>query len=412
MSKWIQSLDRHVRDKLHQHGLDDPWKLLSAEQSDMHVRLGVDRNVVQLAVAAAAAHIYPIFPKQPMDAGNTQMNDANSLLSELPNSLSACTEALSTGCSSIDMQLSGGIQTGLLTEVYGESGAGKTQLALQLCVTCQWPKEKGGLGGGAAYILSEALFPSTRYHQLASNLHWDPSEASPYSPEHYSDNVHILHVRDAETQMHAIQYHLPVLIRQHGLKLIVVDSVAATLRYGFEDEKNNVVEDDGNAKQSKLSSTDRSALIVHLARVLKKIASEFNCAVVCLNQVTAQISGATYGNIAQVIPLATGSRHALEKAFVIDQRSNGSSGNQFSNSNSWGEQALQPALGLLWSSCVNTRICISKAKSHSREQHHDGVGFVQAQRRIQVIFSATGPSGGDGILCDVTSDRGLMAASA
>ncbi|KAI8830096.1 P-loop containing nucleoside triphosphate hydrolase protein [Chytriomyces cf. hyalinus JEL632] len=369
--------------------------------------------VVQSAVAAAAAHIYPIFPMQPMDSGNIRMNDADSILSLLPNSLSASTEALSTGCSSIDTLLGGGIHTGLLTEVYGESGAGKTQLALQLCVTCQWPQEKGGLGGGAAYILSEALFPSTRYHQLASTLHWDQSQTSPYAPEHYSDNVHILHVRDAETQMHAIQYHLPVLIRQHGLKLIVIDSVAATLRYGFEDEKAEAAEgDDNNVKQLKMNSTDRSALIVHLARVLKRIASEFNCAVVCLNQVTAQISSTTYGNIAQVIPLATGSRHALEKAFVIDQRSNGSGGSHFSNSNHWGDPPLQPALGLLWSSCVNTRICISKVKSHSREQHHDGVAFVQVQRRIQVIFSATGPSGGEGILCDVTSDRGLLAASA
>ncbi|KAJ3239199.1 DNA repair protein xrcc3 [Chytriomyces hyalinus] len=409
MSKWTQSLDRQVRDKLYQHGLDDAWSLLSAEQSDLHVRLGVDRKMVQLAVAAAAAHIYPIFPMQPMDS---RMNDADSLLSVLPNSLSACTEALSTGCCSIDTLLGGGIQSGLLTEVYGESGAGKTQLALQLCVTCQWPQEKGGLGGGAAYILSEALFPSTRYHQLASTLHWDHSQTSPYTPEHYSDNVHILHVRDAETQMHAIQYHLPVLIRQHGLKLIVVDSVAATLRYGFEDEKAEAeANDDSNVKQSKMNSTDRSALIVHLARVLKRIASEFNCAVVCLNQVTAQISGTTYGNIAQVIPLATGSRHALEKAFVIDQRSNGSGGAHFSNSNHWGDPPLQPALGLLWSSCVNTRICISKVKSHSREQHHDAVAFVQLQRRIQVIFSATGPSGGDGVLCDMTPDRGLMAAS-
>ncbi|KAI8617225.1 hypothetical protein BC830DRAFT_1052142, partial [Chytriomyces sp. MP71] len=54
---------------------------------------------------------------------------------------------LTAGCPRIDALLNGGIPARMLTELYGPAGAGKTQFALQLCVTCQWPKDCGGLEG-------------------------------------------------------------------------------------------------------------------------------------------------------------------------------------------------------------------------------------------------------------------------
>ena len=42
----------------------------------------------------------------------------------------------------------GGILTQGITEISGESAAGKTQLCLQLCITVQLPREQGGLSGG------------------------------------------------------------------------------------------------------------------------------------------------------------------------------------------------------------------------------------------------------------------------
>ncbi|HHL41913.1 MAG TPA: DNA repair and recombination protein RadA, partial [Candidatus Bathyarchaeota archaeon] len=44
---------------------------------------------------------------------------------------------LTTGCSSLDTLLQGGIETQSLTEFYGEFGSGKSQLCHQLCVTVQ-----------------------------------------------------------------------------------------------------------------------------------------------------------------------------------------------------------------------------------------------------------------------------------
>ncbi|MFH1180556.1 MAG: helix-hairpin-helix domain-containing protein, partial [Candidatus Bathyarchaeota archaeon] len=54
---------------------------------------------------------------------------------------------LSTGCSSLDTLLNGGIESQSLTEFYGEFGSGKSQLCHQLCVTVQLGEAQGGLNG-------------------------------------------------------------------------------------------------------------------------------------------------------------------------------------------------------------------------------------------------------------------------
>lgn len=55
---------------------------------------------------------------------------------------------LSFGCQVLDELLRGGLPVGGVTELSGESGAGKTQLALQLCLSVQYPTQHGGLDSG------------------------------------------------------------------------------------------------------------------------------------------------------------------------------------------------------------------------------------------------------------------------
>ncbi len=43
---------------------------------------------------------------------------------------------LSTGSQSLDQLLGGGVETGSITEIFGEFRTGKTQLCHTLCVTC------------------------------------------------------------------------------------------------------------------------------------------------------------------------------------------------------------------------------------------------------------------------------------
>lgn len=49
---------------------------------------------------------------------------------------------ISTGCKELDAVLEGGIETGAITEMYGEFRSGKTQLCHTLCVTCQVRERK------------------------------------------------------------------------------------------------------------------------------------------------------------------------------------------------------------------------------------------------------------------------------
>lgn len=58
---------------------------------------------------------------------------------------------LTTGCSKFDKFLQGGISTRGITQIYGAASTGKTQLALQLCLTVQLPVAEGGFAAGNLY---------------------------------------------------------------------------------------------------------------------------------------------------------------------------------------------------------------------------------------------------------------------
>lgn len=57
-------------------------------------------------------------------------------------------QRLSLGCPVLDGLLRGGLPLGGITELAGCSSAGKTQLALQLCLAVQLPRRLGGLEAG------------------------------------------------------------------------------------------------------------------------------------------------------------------------------------------------------------------------------------------------------------------------
>ncbi|KAJ3346343.1 hypothetical protein HDU83_003153 [Entophlyctis luteolus] len=287
----------------------------------------------------------------------------------------ACSGPLTTGSASLDRELSGGLRCGQITEVFGESSAGKTQLAMQLCVTCQWPPSLGGLGGGAALLLTDENFSSTRLRDLARTLTpqqsqrpSDSSFASDDAVRQCMDNVHVMHVRDPEMLCHAAQYMLPVLFERHRLKLVIVDSVASVLRYGFTDSGIDF------GASAKMESKERNDSIIRLARALKKLAADFDAVVVCINQVTAKFipDRPTAGRLL-LAPIATGSSDKIENCFSVDP----------ANCNV-GDSAVMPALGLLWTSCINTRLSLSKEdKADYNASAREGFKLWQTRRRLK-----------------------------
>jgi len=84
---------------------------------------------------------------------------------------------LTTGSIELDKLLEGGVETGSITEVFGEFRTGKTQLCHTLCVTCQMPVTEGGAEGKAIYIDTEGSFRPKRLQDIAERFGLDPATA-------------------------------------------------------------------------------------------------------------------------------------------------------------------------------------------------------------------------------------------
>ncbi|SNZ12382.1 DNA repair protein RadA [Natronoarchaeum philippinense] len=77
---------------------------------------------------------------------------------------------LSFNIPEIDDLLGGGVETQSITEVYGEFGAGKSQVTHQLAVNVQLPKEHGGLHGSVIFVDSEDTFRPERIDDMIRGL--------------------------------------------------------------------------------------------------------------------------------------------------------------------------------------------------------------------------------------------------
>nr|CAD7404885.1 unnamed protein product [Timema poppensis] len=74
---------------------------------------------------------------------------------------------LTTGSRELDRLLAGGIETGSITEIFGEFRTGKTQICHTLAVTCQLPIDQNGGEGKCLYIDTEGTFRPERLLAVA-----------------------------------------------------------------------------------------------------------------------------------------------------------------------------------------------------------------------------------------------------
>lgn len=128
---------------------------------------------------------------------------------------------ITTGSQELDNLFGGGIETGCVVEVFGEFRTGKTQLAHQLCVNVQLPKEDGGLDGNALYIDTEGTFRPERIIQMAEGLDLDHKKVlkNIVFGRAYNSDHQVLLIKEATN-----------LIREKNIKLIVVDSLIGHFR--------------------------------------------------------------------------------------------------------------------------------------------------------------------------------------
>lgn len=178
-------------------------------------------------------------------------------------------EKLSTGSTQLDELLGGGIETQAITEFFGQYGSGKTQLAHQLSVNVQLPKERGGLNGVAFWIDTENTFRPERIRQIAEHagLKFDDVLSNIYRARAYNSAHQIL--------LGEKIFELAEKVKEEGkqVKLVIVDS--ATAHFRAEYAGRGTLYD----RQSRLNK--------HL-HDLMKFASVHNAAVVITNQVMAK----------------------------------------------------------------------------------------------------------------------------
>jgi len=128
---------------------------------------------------------------------------------------------ISTSSEALDKILGGGVETQALTEVFGEFGSGKSQLAHQLCINVQLPPEQGGLSGKAIYIDTENTFRPERVAQMAKAAGLDPKQAL--------EGVYVARACTTDQQV-LLAEKVEELAQGNGVKLVVVDSLTSLFR--------------------------------------------------------------------------------------------------------------------------------------------------------------------------------------
>ncbi len=128
---------------------------------------------------------------------------------------------ITTGSQELDNLFGGGIETGCVVEFFGEFRTGKTQIAHQLCVNVQLPREDGGLNWNALYIDTEGTFRPERIIQMAEGLDLDHKKVlkNIVFGRAYNSDHQILLIKEASN-----------LIKEKNIKLVIVDSLIGHFR--------------------------------------------------------------------------------------------------------------------------------------------------------------------------------------
>ncbi|PWA21848.1 hypothetical protein CCH79_00017580 [Gambusia affinis] len=175
---------------------------------------------------------------------------------------------ISTGSKELDKLLQGGIETGSITEMFGEFRTGKTQLCHTLAVTCQLPIDQGGGEGKAMYIDTEGTFRPERLLAVAERYGLVGSDVL--------DNVAYARAFNTDHQTQLL-YQASAMMAESRYALLIVDSATALYRTDY-------------SGRGELSA--RQGHLGRFLRMLLRLADEFGVAVVITNQVVAQVDGA------------------------------------------------------------------------------------------------------------------------
>jgi DNA repair protein RadB len=172
------------------------------------------------------------------------------VMNELDDILEMVSKNIKTGCKKFDDFIGGGFSFGIITNIYGPSGAGKTILTMQAVKDCVLRDKK------ALYIDTEGGFSVDRFSQICER--------------DYLKNVILKNVMDFEEQIKVIA-DLENTVEFDKVGVVIVDSIVALYRLERAGVDQNVQR--ANIELSMMFSK------------LSKIARKYNIPVIITNQV-------------------------------------------------------------------------------------------------------------------------------
>nr|CAI6427483.1 BFH_HP1_G0008580.mRNA.1.CDS.1 [Saccharomyces cerevisiae] len=177
-------------------------------------------------------------------------------------------ECFTTADVAMDELLGGGIFTHGITEIFGESSTGKSQLLMQLALSVQLSEPAGGLGGKCVYITTEGDLPTQRLESMLS------SRPAYEKLGITQSNIFTVSCNDLINQEHIINVQLPILLERSkgSIKLVIIDSISHHLRVELQNK-------------SFRESQENKNYLDRMAEKLQILAHDYSLSVVVANQV-------------------------------------------------------------------------------------------------------------------------------
>ncbi|THK33231.1 RAD51 C-like [Diachasma alloeum] len=185
-------------------------------------------------------------------------------------------QRVTTFSKALDALLDGGFPCGSITELCGAPGTGKTQICFQLCITTQLCQEKDGLDGRVLFIDTRNGFSSRRLQELIEGCQHDFPDLNGKLKD-FLEGVTIVSIRTAQELYSTIGNMREYLEDNNRHRVIIIDSLSLPVLCTIED------------------TVLRYKFYFKIFDELQKVASEYNIAVVIVNELTTQVD--SKGNI-------------------------------------------------------------------------------------------------------------------
>ena len=124
---------------------------------------------------------------------------------------------ISTGLQKLDEFLSGGIPSGIITDIYGANGTGKTQLLLQISINAIKN------GGTVLYLDTTGGFRPERILEMKKNQDFDFN---------ILDKITVSRITNTSEQINSIKNS-----KNKNFSLIVIDNITDLFSYEYKTEK-------------------------------------------------------------------------------------------------------------------------------------------------------------------------------